>query len=112
MKPIPSPPTSTRPAQTQPASTYDSKPPYPVKLYVRRPEAAQPGWLKILKLADDAQAATAAGAFPEKNRIYVDTHNVQQIQIRIGHLPLAERKRIVLQIDGQGIEIARKRREF
>ncbi len=105
-------PAASRPAQTQPASSYDSKPPYPVKLRLRRPEDKQPGWLRIMEFVDDDQPAVADGTFPEKNRIYVDTRNVRRIQIHIGHLPLAERRRIVLQIDEQGIQLARKKRDF
>jgi hypothetical protein len=108
-------PVATQPVATQPAmpeSTYDSKPPYPVKLYVRSPDDKQPGWLKILTLADESRIATVDGSFPRQNRIYVDTDNVQLLRIHIDHLPLAPRKRIVLQIDDQGIELARKKREF
>lgn len=111
----PSPAQETRPAESQPeqpASTYDPKPPYPVKLYVHSPEDRQPGWLKILELVDDTQPASATGVFPEKNRIYVDTVNVRRLQIHVGQLPLAAGKRRVLRIDEQGIELARKRREF
>ena len=100
---------ATKPAATLPASTYDSKPPYQVKLYVRKPEDKQPGWLKILELANSDVPATAEGTFPQQNRFYVDTNNVSQVSIDINHLPLAPRKRIILQIDKQGIEIARKK---
>ena len=111
-EPVATQPVATRPAQTQPASTYDAKPPYPVRLYVRRPEDEQPGWLRILKRVDEEQAATSTGTFPEKNRIYVDTQNVQQIRIHVGHLPLGERKPIVLHIDEQVIQLSRKRGDF
>jgi len=111
--PAPPEPAATQPAASLPASTYDSKPPYPVELHVRSPEDKQPGWLKILELADDNSPATATGTFPQQNRIYVDTNNAHRIRIHIGHLPLAQRKRIILQIDGQGVEISRKLgREF
>ncbi|UCD29566.1 MAG: hypothetical protein JSV03_03545 [Planctomycetota bacterium] len=108
-KPAATKPTATKPAATQPASTYDSKPPYPVKLHVRSPDDKQPGWLKIVELADPDTPATADGTFPEQNRFYVDTQNVKQIRIHVSHLPLATRKRIILQIDKQGIEITRKK---
>ena len=102
-------PAETQPAATQPASTYDPKPPYPVKLYVRTPDEKQPGWLKIIELANPDALATATGTFPEQNRFYVETNNVRQIRIHISHLPLAPRKRTILQIDKQGIEITRKK---
>ncbi len=105
-------PLATQPAATQPASTYDSKPPYPVQLYVRSPEDEQPGWLKVLELADEKQPAAVKGSFPEQNIMIVETQNVRRIQIHVGHLPLAAGRRITLRIDKQGIEILRKGREF
>jgi hypothetical protein len=103
---------ATEPASVPPPSTYEDRPPYPVYLYVRDPEEKQPGWLRVEALADTAQPAFATGLFPEKNRILVDTRNVRRIGIRISDLPLTERKRIVLQIDGQGMELARKDRTW
>ncbi len=102
---------ATKPA-TRPASTYISKPPYPVNLYVLSPEEQQPGWLTIVQLFDDKTPATCTGLFPEQNEINVDTANVRELRLHIGYLPLGERKRIVLHIDGQAIELARKHRSF
>ncbi|MHC4442568.1 MAG: hypothetical protein ACYTF1_01165 [Planctomycetota bacterium] len=102
-------PTATKPAATLPASTYDSKPPYPVKLYVRKAEDKQPGWLKIVELANPDIPAKAVGTFPKQNRFYVETNNVRQISLHVSHLPLSPRGRIILQIDNQGIEISRKK---
>jgi len=106
---------ATRPATpptTQPSSSYDSKPPYPVRLYVRSPEDKQPGWLKIMQLADADSLATCRGEFPERNRICIETDNVRILRLHISHLPLAARKRIVLRIDDQGIELAHKKRAY
>jgi hypothetical protein len=105
-------PVESRPAASQPVSTYDPRPPYVVKLHVRDPKDKQPGWLRILKLSEESQAATAEGRFPEQNDIDVTTGNVQQIQVQIGFLPLAPRVRTFLRIDQQGIEITTKGREF
>lgn len=113
-------PPTTREATTTPTTTqssppilqseYDPTPPYTVKLYVRDPEAKQPGWLKIMELADTSALATSVGTFPERNRIYVDTENVTRIRIHIDQLPLAPNTRIVLQIDDQPMELVRKER--
>ena len=102
-------PPETQPEPALPESTYDSKPPYPVSLFVKSPDDKQPGWLKIEKLADDKQIATAAGKFPEHNRIYVDTGNVRRIRIHVTHLPLRANERVILQIDGQGMVLSRNR---
>ena len=102
---------ASKPA-SQPVSTYNPRPPYPVHLYVRSPEDKQPGWLKILQLANTDTLATCSGVFPEQNVIEIQTNNVQMLSLHIGHLPLAEGKRIVLRIDGQPIELARKNRAF
>jgi len=110
-KTLPATQPATQPA-SRPSSIYDSKPPYPVKLYVRSPEDKQPGWLKVTALADTNSLATCKGTFPERNRIVVETDNVHQLRLHIGHLPLAARKRIVLRIDDQGIELSHKKRAF
>ena len=103
---------ATEPADALPASTFDTKPPYAVQLYVRKPEDKQPGWLKVLNLANENALATASGVFPEQNRLEVNTDNVRRLQIELGYLPLAERKRVVLHIDKQGIEITQRDRQF
>ncbi|GMV95933.1 MAG: hypothetical protein AMXMBFR83_03020 [Phycisphaerae bacterium] len=112
----PSPPPATRPQSAPedalPPSTFDTRPPYTVQLYVRKPEDRQPGWLKVLALSDESATATATGAFPEKNRIEVATANVRRIQVELGYLPLAEGRRVVLRIDNQGIEITQRGRKF
>lgn len=100
---------ATKPEPAEPVSTYDSKPPYPVSLFVRSPEEKQPGWLRIEELAEPNQRATAQGRFPEQNRIYVDTSNVSRIRIHVTHLPLRPNERVILQIDGQGMVISRSR---
>jgi len=117
--PVSSQPAQSRPASqpaskpaSQPVSTYSPRPPYPVHLYVHSPEDKQPGWLKILQLASTDTLATCSGVFPEQNVIEIQTNNVQMLSLHIGHLPLAEGKRIVLRIDGQPIELARKNRTF
>lgn len=103
----PEPPVATQPAK--PASTYDPRPPYPVDLYVTSPDEKQPGWLKILGLVDEKDMATAGGRFPEQNRIHVETRNVSRIRIHVSHLPLSPTERVILQIDGQGMVLNRKR---
>jgi len=100
----------TRPETTKRASTYDSRPPYPVDLFVKNPTEKQPGWLRIEGLLDKSEPATAQGRFPEQNRIYVDTNNVSRIRIHVGHLPLRPKERVILQIDGQGMVISGSRR--
>ncbi len=114
-------PTDTAPAATQPAdpapetlpaSSYDSQPPYTVRLYLRSPEEEQPGWLKIIELTTEGSAATCTGEFPERNRIYVQTSNVRRLRLHISHLPLAANQRTILRIDNQGIELARRDRRY
>jgi len=107
-------PAATQPAPTsKPASTYNSSPPYPVALYVRDADEPQPGWLRIVGLANEDQLATATGEFPEQNRILIDTTNVQRIRIHISHLPLNKRERTVLRIDNQPmVLITKKKRDY
>ncbi len=102
----------TRPSDALPPSRYDSKPPYPVELHVRDPREEQPGWLRILKLDDPDLPAGLQGKFPEQNLMIVDTQNVKRIDIHIGHLPLAPGRRIILRIDGNGMELRRGKGQF
>lgn len=113
-QPVPAtkPAPATRPVEPEPVSTFDPRPPYPVKLYVRKPEDKQPGWLKIMKLTDEHAVAKAQGRFPEHNIIEIQTENVSTIRMELGYLPLAENKRVILRIDDQGIEITQRDRRF
>jgi hypothetical protein len=97
-------------APARPASTFDSRPPYPVELRLGSPEDKQPGWLKVLAFADKNVDASASGRFPEQNTIRVETQNVLEIEIHTGYLPLAENRRVTLLIDKQGIELVARRR--
>ncbi len=104
----------TQPA-TQPAlpeSTYDPRPPYTVRLYVQDPEPdeEQPGWLRIIEQSAQGELATCFGQFPRHNRIEIETHNVQQLRLEVGFLPMAPDRRIILSIDGQTMELARRDR--
>ena len=109
-------PAATRTAQpvpeTMPASSYLSEPPYTVRLYLRSAEEEQPGWLKVLDLANQDSPATCTGEFPERNRIQVQTNNVRRLRLHIAHLPLAAGRRTFLRIDNQGIELARRDRRY
>jgi len=96
------------PAGTLPASTYDPNPPYPVRLNVSSPDDDQPGWLRILQIDQGRPAASATGVFPEQNLIEVNTQNVRRIRVHVAHLPLSAHKRIILRIDGQGMELSRR----
>lgn len=102
---------ASKPASA-PASTFISKPPYPVSLRVASPEDEQPGWLRVMGFFENTGSATCTGVFPEQNVIEVQTNNVRELRMHIGYLPLAPRKRIVLRIDGQAIELAHKDRRF
>lgn len=100
---------ATQPEAVVPKSTYSSEPPYPVSLFVKDPAEKQPGWLRIDGLVESKQMGTATGTFPEQNRIYVETNNVNRIRIHVTHLPLRPNERVVLQIDKQGMVISRSR---
>lgn len=107
-------PVSSRPlaVATRPASSYDPEPPYRVYLEVHQVGERQPGWLKIMELFNESVPATCTGEFPEKNRLLVQTNNVRQLRIYVSQLPIAARKRIILKIDDQGLELAHKQRDY
>jgi len=97
-----------------PPSTYDSRPPYTVHLFVLgpEPEQEQPGWLRIVEPSRDEELATCLGRFPRHNRIEIETANVDHLRLDIGFLPLAPKRRIILSIDGQTMELARRDRRY
>jgi hypothetical protein len=103
---------ASKPAEELPVSTFDTEPPYTVQLYVRKPEDKQPGWLKVLKLEDKHAVAKVRGIFPRQNRMEVQTENVSRLQIELRYLPLAEDKRVVLEIEGHAREITQRDRPF
>src|SRR5205823_2702228 len=74
----------SRPHNELPASTYDSKPPYPVRIHVRSPDQDQPGWVRVVQLEDRDVPASLTGSFPEQNLMVVDTQNVQRVEIHVG----------------------------
>lgn len=108
----PTPQPASQAADELPPSRYDADPPYTVELHVRSPMDKQPGWIRIVQLEDDRKPAAATGSFPEQNQIHLQTDNVKQIEINIGHLPLAPRKRLSLQIDKLGMELLRGKRRY
>lgn len=104
---------ASRPAETKPAgplSTFSSRPPYPVELYVRDPDEKQPGWLRVVELSNAEAMGKVQGVFPEQNSIEVQTENVRRLEVHVGYLPIAPGKRIRLLIDNKGIELRRNRR--
>lgn len=109
-KPAPKP--ESQAADELPPSRYNPDPPYAVELHVRSPMDKQPGWIRIVQLEDGKKPAAATGSFPEQNQIHIQTDNVKQIEINIGHLPLAPRKRLSLQIDKLGMELLRGKRRY
>ncbi len=103
---------ASQPVAALPPSRYTAEPPYLVELHVRSAEDEQPGWLRIIALADEKAPASATGTFPEQNRLQVDTRNVRRLRIHLDHLPRDASRRTFLRIDEQAIELLRKNRDY
>jgi hypothetical protein len=110
----PTAPVASRPAAAEvprpklPKPQYEDVPPYRVVITVGSPDDPQAGWLHIESLADDKREAAVNGLFPEANRIRVDTNNVAELSLDLSMLPIRPKRRIILSIDNEGIELSQR----
>jgi hypothetical protein len=109
---------TSKPATTE--STVEVQPPPPaapsapdhrVEVRVRTLSDPQDGWLRIDAIHPDAPGAWATGAFiREKNKIAIETENVDEFSIRLPQLHVNWDRRVILRIDGHSSELKWKRR--
>lgn len=132
-KPITPPPTlepiekPVTPAATQPVATatapatapskpaprkaiYEETAPYRVENQVLSPSDPQAGWLKVVTMINKDLPASVTGAFPEANRMEVQTENASQITLDLDMLPLKAKTRRILRIDEQTIDLYQSHR--
>ena len=107
----PSPPATTTPSEpvveSQPATaSAPATATAPVGL-----DDQQKGWLRIEKLQPDVEGGWATGDFDEKrNRISLVTQNVVEFSVDRRELPIRWDRRVLLRINAQSMELARKDR--
>lgn len=66
-------------------------------------------WLIVEEARDKAEGAWATGAFlPKRNRIVIDTKNVQQFSINIERIDVRWEKLVVIRIDGVNSELRKR----
>lgn len=109
---------TSKPATTE--SAVEAQPPPPaapsdpdhrVEVRVRTLSDPQDGWLRIEAIHPDAPGAWATGAFiREKNKIVIETENVDEFSIRLPQLHVNWDRRVILRIDGHSSELKWKRR--
>jgi len=74
-------------------------------------EDQQTGWLRIEKLQPDVEGGWATGDADEKrNRISIVTQNVVEFSVDRRELPIRWDRRVLLRINAQSMELARKDR--
>ncbi len=82
-----------------------------VAVRIRSLADPQRGWLRIEGIRDSAAGAWATGSFlKDKNKIVIETENVERFSINLSKLRLNWNRRVVLRIDGRSSELTRKRR--
>ncbi len=91
---------------TQPVARVPAKPPVWADVFVRSPDEPQDTWLVIQKLVENKESGHAAGSFEYRNKIVIDTRNVKQLLLDMRKLAIDPNRRIVLVLDGKGIELS------
>jgi len=111
-RPIPAAPKSPTPTSTLPAQ--QPEPPaatHPIKRFsvtVPEPGLLPGGWLRIVEKFRPAQPAKVAAALQSDRMLVVKTENVRLLILDLTALPRSRPGRLILRIDGQGIEITGK----
>ncbi|MHC4093175.1 MAG: hypothetical protein ACYSVY_23390 [Planctomycetota bacterium] len=91
--------------QTQPADRPDS-----VEIRIQTLADNQDGWLRIEAIRSGAHGAWATGSFVPRNKIIIETEDVEQFSIDLSQLRINWNRRVVLRIDGHASELTKKRR--
>lgn len=103
-----------RVCRRSPAPAAACRPKHPdhrVEVRVRTLSDPQDGWLRIEVIHPDAPGAWATGAFiRQKNKILIETENVDEFSIRLPQLHVNWDRRVILRIDGHSSELKWKRR--
>jgi len=90
-----------RPPDTRPAPTADR-----ADAIVPSPGERQDGWLVIEQIRRSKRRAYATGKLVYQNKIVVDTQNVRQLLLDMRRLSVDPSRRVILVLDGQGIELS------
>jgi len=98
---------STLPAQ-QPEPPAATRPIKRFSVTVPEPGLLPGGWLRIVEKFRPAQPAKVAAALQSDRMLVVKTENVRLLILDLTALPRSRPGRLILRIDGQGIEITGK----
>ncbi len=105
---------TSRPAIAQPDPQPPPAAPDPhnrVEVRLRTLSDPQDGWLRIEALYPDAPGAWATGEFiRDRNKVVVETENVDEFSIALPQLQIDWDHRVILRIDGHSSELMPKRR--
>lgn len=105
---------TSKPAMVQPAPQPLPAAPDPnnrVEVRVQTLSDPQDGWLRIEVLHPDAPGAWATGEFIlERNKLVIETENVDEFSIALPQLRIDWGHRVILRIDGHSSELIPKRR--
>jgi len=87
----------------------DQTTPGRIVVIVRDPAEPQRGWLVIEEIAKPGGPASAIGTIAGPRKLVVATKNVKALRIELPKAGMPSDRRVVLQIDSQGIEITGRR---
>ena len=103
----PASPPTTQPA-TQPAPVKPLEPPASTRADYAVLSIEPHGWLTIDDVFEDVPGAWATGNYPRQNVIEIETDNVRTLSVDLSQLALHKNKRLIVRIDGQGMQVTRK----
>lgn len=106
-RPVP----ATVPVDTRPPTTtqFGIAAPGQVVIFITDPNDPQTGWLRIETIEKSGEPASATGTVVKPRKLIITTKNVGRIRIDLPKAGMPSNKRVLLQIDDQGIEITGRR---
>jgi len=93
-----------REATSQPGSNADG---FKYTISLKGPDDKAVDWLVVEQWDKTADSGYARGEWVSANKMKIETMNAERIRLRLSRLPIAPGKRIIINLDGKGIEIAR-----
>jgi len=112
----PAPSTSEEGSSTPSGRTVESTPTpareeIPLRVDIGPAAGGSDSWLAVEKVRGDSAGAWATGEFDQKrNKLTIVTHAVERFTIDVGRIPIRWDRLVILGIDGNNSELAR--REF
>jgi hypothetical protein len=85
----------------------DGKDDFKFAISLKGPDDKAVDWLVVEEWNTSAESGYVRGEWVEANKMKIETMNAERILLRLGRLPIASGNRIIVNLDGKGIEISR-----